>query len=91
MRYCIVETTTEDEALLVKYLPANIKVDGRSESFYKPTIELRLSGDGLPPWCEEVHANYYTRGCAEVLAGGKFRINCGTGMPVEQIHPSLRG
>lgn len=91
MRTVIIETTADNEKIIIKHLPEGVRVKTRKEPFEKLTVELRLEGDGLPNWCEVGrNQQFVIRAGAELLEGGKLRLTPGSGIPVQQVHPSLR-
>ena len=90
MRTCIIETTRENRAAMEAHLPAGVRVDTVNEPFEKATIELRLTGDGLPAWCENRSMGYYMRATAEVHADGTMHLSPGAGIPLQQIHPDIK-
>ena len=90
MRSCIIETTRENRPIIEAHLPAGVKVATVNEPFDRFTIELRLEGDGLPPWAVNSDFGYYTRAVAWIQADGSMRLVFGNGLPTEQIHPDVK-
>lgn len=87
---CIVQTTAANAKILQRHLPAGVEVWGSLEYADKDQVNLRLAGEGLPDWCYVAQGAYLPHAVAELLEGGVLRLIPGSGIPVEQIHPSLQ-
>lgn len=90
MRAVIVETIKENVNIIIRHLPPGITVARQHEPFDRHSaVELRLEGDGLPPWCVTKDGCFLMRGTLDILADGTVRITPGCGMPVQQIADGL--
>ena len=87
MKVCIVETTEANLATIKRCLPHNVGWVGNYKPFDSDIVQVKLNGDGLPPWCEAVVGSLCPRGVATVLPGGELQIIPGRGLPVEQVPP----
>jgi len=87
MRACIITATVANAPILKRHLPPNVTVHSEREFSGRPVIaEIRLEGDGLPPWCESPpDGALLMRATAELLEDGVVRLIPGYGMPEIQV------
>ena len=89
MRVCIIRTTERNAPILKAHLPPGVTVRQERGGFDVWGVELQLTGDRLPSWCEVREGHYVSRAVAELLDDGRMRFVPGDGLPLKQIPESI--